>query len=121
VTIQKGADPERFAGWYASPEYRTFSFIFSEALPQYMSAVVKSPWFYSKLADLTRGVGARRERTRPEAFLEMKIPMPTIEQQRPAMQTFEKLERVRKMQFETLAELDAPMPSVLAKAVRGDR
>ncbi|MFZ0922627.1 MAG: restriction endonuclease subunit S, partial [Candidatus Acidiferrales bacterium] len=33
---------KRFAGWYASPEYRTFSFISDEALPEYMSAIVSS-------------------------------------------------------------------------------
>lgn len=111
---------QEFAGWYASPEYRTFSFIRDEALPQYMSAIVRSPWFYTKLVDLTRGVGARRERTRPEAFLEMKIPMPTVEQQRYALQVFEKLDAVKKVQSETSAELDALMPSILSKAFRGE-
>lgn len=111
---------QEFAGWYASPEYRTFSFIRDEALPQYMSAIVRSPWFYTKLADLTRGVGARRERTRPEAFLEMKIPMPTVEQQRYALQVFEKLDALKKVQSETSAELDALMPSILSRAFRGE-
>ena len=111
---------ERFAGLYASPEYRTFSFLPEEALPKYMSAIVSSPWFYGKLKDLTRGVGARRERTRPETFLEMQIPMPTVAQQRSALQVFEKLDALKKMQSETSAELDALMPSILAKAFRGE-
>ena len=111
---------KRFAGLYASPEYRTFSFISDEALPEYMSAIVSSPWFYGKLADLTRGVGARRERTRPEAFLEMKISMPTIEHQRRALQVFQKLNTLKKIQSETAVELDALMPSILSKAFRGE-
>lgn len=111
---------ERFAGWYASPEYRTFSFIRGEALPEYMSAVVSSPWFYTKLTNLTRGVGARRERTRPEAFLHMQIPMPTVEQQRKALHIFEKLNNLKKAQSETSIELDALMPSILSKAFRGE-
>jgi type I restriction enzyme, S subunit len=111
---------EQFAGWYASPEYRTFNFISDEASPEYMSAIVQSPWFYSKLASLTRGVGARRERTRPEAFLEMKIPMPTVEQQYSALQAVKKLKILQKIQSETSAELDALMPSILSKAFRGD-
>lgn len=111
---------KRFAGLYASPEYRTFSFISDEALPEYMSAIVSSPWFYGKLADLTRGVGARRERTRPEAFLEMKIPMPNIEQQRRALQVFQKLNTLKNIQSETAVELDALMPSILSKAFRGE-
>jgi type I restriction enzyme, S subunit len=85
-----------------------------------MAAIVSSPWFYGKLTDLTRGVGARRERTRPEAFLEMKIPMPTVERQRFALRVFEKLGALKKMQSETSAELDALMPSILSKASRGE-
>ena len=111
---------EQFAGWYASPEYRTFSFIRDEALPEYMSPIVSSPWFYGKLAGLTRGVGARRERTRPEAFLKMKMPMPSIEQQRRALQVFQKLNTLKKIQSETTAELDALMPSILSTVFRGE-
>lgn len=111
---------EQFAGWYASPEYRTFSFIPEEALATYMSAIVSSPWFYNKLTDLTRGVGARRERTRPEAFLEMKIPMPTVQQQRSALRVLKKLGALKKIQSETSVELDALMPSILSKAFRGE-
>jgi type I restriction enzyme S subunit len=109
-----------FAGWYASPEYRTFSFIPDQAIPEYMSAIVTTSWFYGKLADLTRGVGARRERTRPEAFLEIVIPMPTVEQQRDALRVFDKLELLKLLQTETALELDALAPSILAKAFSGE-
>jgi type I restriction enzyme, S subunit len=109
-----------FAGLYASPEYRTFSFIPAQAIPEYMSAIVPTYWFYSKLADLTRGVGARRERTRPEAFLDLKVPMPTIEQQRHALQIFDKLNPLNLLQSKTATELDALMPSILSKSFRGE-
>lgn len=109
-----------FAGWYVSPEYRTFRFDSDQATPEYMSEIVSTPWFYAKLADLTRGVGARRERTRPEAFLEMEIPIPTAEQQRGALLTFDKLKSLRLLQSETAAELAAFMPSILDKAFRGE-
>ncbi|HKW90065.1 MAG TPA: hypothetical protein VJN21_15040 [Candidatus Acidoferrales bacterium] len=52
--------------------------------------------------------------------MEMKISMPTVEQQRSALQVFEKLDALKKMQSETSAELDALMPSILSKAFRGE-
>ena len=60
------------AGWYVSPEYRTFRCIPSESRPGYLSAVVTTEWFWSRLKDATRGVGARRERTRPSGFWKLK-------------------------------------------------
>jgi len=109
-----------FAGWYVSPEYRTFSFAPDNAIPEYMSAIVSTPWFYGKLADLTHGVGARRERIRPEAFLEIEIPMPTVEQQRHALHALDTLKLLNVLQSETAAELDALMPSILSRAFRGE-
>jgi len=107
------------AGRYVSPEYRTFRCVPGKALPEYMSALVATPWFWSQLKNLTRGVGARRERTRPEQFLRMKILMPTLEQQEQALSLLEGLEAIKPMQAETAAELDALLPSVLDRAFKG--
>jgi type I restriction enzyme, S subunit len=71
-------------------------------------------------AACANGLGARRERTRPEAFLEMKLSMPTIEQQRRALQVFQKLNTLKKIQSETAVELDVLMPSILSKVFRGE-
>ena len=44
--------------------------------------IVRTEWFWSQLQDATRGVGARRERTRPEQFLNIELPMPHFDDQR---------------------------------------
>jgi type I restriction enzyme S subunit len=104
------------AGRYVSPEYRTFRCVPGKALPEYMAILVANPWFWGRLKNLTRGVGARRERTRPEQFLSMSIPMPDLEHQRQALSLLEELERIRPMQAEIVVELDALLPSILDKA-----
>ena len=73
--------PPNLAGKYVSPEYRTFRCIEKMAIPKYIGALVSTSWFWTKLKDMTRGVGARRERTRPEQFLNMELPMPREDQQ----------------------------------------
>lgn len=107
------------AGFFVSPEYRTFRFKPSEAIPSYFAALVKTEWFWSRLKDATRGVGARRERTRPEQFLNIEIPVPNVAQQKKAAILFEKIDALKRLQAETAAELDAMLPSILDKAFQG--
>lgn len=62
--------PNELAGRFASPEYRTFQAKPDAVLPEYVVAIIPTPWFWQRLSTVTRGVGARRERIRPELFLE---------------------------------------------------
>lgn len=112
--------PASLAGMFVSPEYRTFRCIPGKAEPKYLSAVVTTPWFWTQLKDATRGAGDRRERTRPEQFLQLKMPMPCIEKQRRAITILEKLEPIRQLQTETTTELDAILPAILDRAFRGE-
>src|SRR5437899_1984382 len=47
-----------FTGRFTSPEYRTFRCIPDQALPGYLSTLVETEWFWSRLSQATRGVGA---------------------------------------------------------------
>lgn len=112
--------PKSLVGKYVSPEYRTFRCIPDQALPEYMAALVITPWFWNQLKSLARGLGGRRERTRPELFLQMEIPMPTVKQQKYALSTFSQLNTLKQLQFETEAELNALLPSILNRAFKGE-
>jgi hypothetical protein len=70
--------PAELDGMFVSPEYRTFRCIPSTASPHYLGELIKTEWFWAQLQDATRGVGARRERTRPEQFLNIQIPLPLL-------------------------------------------
>jgi type I restriction enzyme S subunit len=72
------------------------------------------------LKDLSRGVGGRRERIRPELFIELEIPMPDIQRQRIAVKIFSKFPTLRAAQAEADKELSAFMPSILDKAFKGE-
>ncbi len=112
--------PSELSGFYASPEYRTFRCVEGQVIPQYLASVFATPWFWGQLKDVNRGVGARRQRTRPEQFLAMKIPMPAIEYQRQAAKVFKQLEIVKAHQVATAARLEALLPSILDKAFKGE-
>ncbi|WP_151636010.1 restriction endonuclease subunit S domain-containing protein [Noviherbaspirillum aerium] len=73
--------PKELDGWFVSPEYRTFRCKPSLASDEYFGELVRTKWFWSQLQNATRGVGARRERTRPEQFLNIELPMPLFDDQ----------------------------------------
>jgi type I restriction enzyme, S subunit len=115
-----GVVDESLVGKFASPEYRTFRCKPDQALPEYLSELIATPWFYLQLKTLSRGVGGRRERIRPELFIELEIPMPDIERQRQAVEIFAKFPALRELQAESGKELSALMPSILDKAFKGE-
>jgi len=112
--------PGDLAGWFVSPEYRTFRCFDSQARPGYLAPLVSTKWFWGRLGHATRGVGARRERTRPEQFLNIEIPMPDIDRQRQGEELFAELAVLKKLQSETIGELDALLPSIIDKAFKTD-
>ena len=70
--------PTELDGMFVSPEYRTFRCKPMEASAAYLGELFRTEWFWSQLQEATRGVGARRERTRPEQFLNIQLPMPAL-------------------------------------------
>ncbi|HDQ41423.1 MAG TPA: restriction endonuclease subunit S [Desulfonatronum sp.] len=112
--------PEDLEGRFASPEYRTFRCLNGAALPEYLSSLVKTEWFHGLLATATRGQGARRERTRPEMFLDIELPMPDIKKQARAVEVFRRLWDVTPLNETTITQLDAMLPSILDKAFKGE-
>ena len=50
----------------------------------------------------------------------MELPMPTEEQQQKAVHVFAKLDVLKRLQMDTIGELDALMPSILSRAFAGD-
>ena len=115
-----GVVDKSLVGKFASPEYRTFRCTPDKALPEYLSELFATPWFYLQLKTLSRGVGGRRERIRPELFVELEIPMPDIERQKLAVEVFAKFPALRELQSASGEELSALMPSVLDKAFKGE-
>jgi type I restriction enzyme S subunit len=115
-----GVVDKSLTGKFSSPEYRTFRCKPDKALPEYLSELFATPWFYLQLKTLSRGVGGRRERIRPELFVELEIPIPDIERQKLAIGIFAKFPALRELQSATGEELSALLPSVLDKAFKGE-
>lgn len=98
-----------------SPEYRTFRCVSDEAALAYIGELVRTPWFWSLLQDATRGVGARRERTRPEQFLNIELPMPPENMQRKVVEILDRQSRLRSRHATIRQANDALIPATLER------
>ncbi|WP_062196752.1 restriction endonuclease subunit S [Caldimonas taiwanensis] len=107
--------PTELAGMYVSPEYRTFRCVPGEAMPAYIGELVRTPWFWSLLQEATRGVGARRERTRPEQFLNIELPMPPENMQRKVVEILARQSSLRLRHTTIRQANDALIPAMLER------
>lgn len=105
--------PADLDGWFVSPEYRTFACREGECDPAYLAHLVKTRWFQQHLAEATRGVGARRERIRPEMLLGIEIPFPDLAGQQTALKSIEHLTQTQSLASQSAPHADALVPSLL--------
>lgn len=112
--------PKELEGYFVSPEYRTFRCRRDRCLPEYLAALVPTEFFWGRLKDATRGVGARRERTRPEQFLQLNFSMPSLVDQKRAVRIFASINDVQRLQQKTATEIGAMLPAIIDKVFKGE-
>ena len=103
------------AGWFVSPEYRTFRCHEGRLTSRYLDMLIRTPWFQSQLAQLTRGQGARRERLRPEMLLAMNTKMPSLDAQATVLEVVDRCRTVRGKLTDIEKELSELLPAMLHK------
>lgn len=110
--------PPFLAGMFVSPEYRTFRCVPELTSPAYIDALIRTPWFWSLLQAATRGVGARRERARPEQFLNIELPLPSLQAQHRVVGILSRQIALRKRHTAIRAANDALIPATLERIFR---
>ena len=111
--------PDDLDGWFVSPEYRTFACREGQCDPAYLSHLVETQWFHEHLVSATRGVGARRERIRPEMLLGIEIPFPDLTGQRTALKTIEHMTEAKALFSQSAPLEEALLPSLLDRVFNG--
>lgn len=107
--------PAELADWFVSPEYRTFRCKPDQASSEYMGEIVRTEWFWQQLQDATRGVGARRERTRPEQFLNIELVLPTLSAQLRIVEVLQRQVPLKAMHAAIRAANAALLPATLER------
>lgn len=99
---------------YVSQEFPTFDFNPNVVDPGYILQVFRSEPFADQLAQGSKGVGARRERLHSTAFLNIEIPLPSIEEQRRIVAQIQRAERPSIYAVRAEAEMQSGFQSYLA-------
>ncbi len=100
---------------FVSPEYRTFRCKPDLASPTYLGELIRTPWFWSLLQAATRGVGARRERTRPEQFLNIELPMPELHEQLKIVEILSRQNKLKQRHAKIREANQALIPATLER------
>lgn len=106
-------------GLFSSPEYRTFRCKPEVCLAEYLREIAKTPWFQNKLAKLSRGQGARRERLKPDMLLNLRIAMPSLADQKIAVALSSRLSCAQKLNFEIAKLSEDVLPGMLRQEFAG--
>jgi len=114
-----GAVSSAFDGCHVSNEFPTFRLNEDRIINAFLVAYTKSPNVWKQLAVHSKGVGARRERLKPENFLAHEIWLPPLVWQHKIKTTADKLATLKVDRDSTTQQLDALLPAILDRAFKG--
>jgi type I restriction enzyme S subunit len=77
-----GVVPQEMDGWYVSSEYPTFNVDSDRILADFARIAICRPSVWKEMAGMTVGMGHRRQRLHPDAFLAYEIDLPSLYEQR---------------------------------------
>ena len=110
--------PEYLAGSYGSGEFPTFTPIRKKMNPRWFHWFTKTRDFWKQCDEKSRGTSGKN-RIRPEKFLEISIPLPSLEEQHRIVARIEELaariEEARGLRREAAAEAEKVVVTVRAK------
>jgi len=115
-----GTVPDACDGLCVSPEFPVFEVLEDQVLPEVLDTFFRMPSVWPELAAISTGTNVRRRRLHPNAFLRYEIPLPSMSIQRQFRSVKQRVEQAKHLQSETAAELDALIPSILSRAIRGE-
>lgn len=73
--------PSEMDGWFVSNEYPTFDVDESKVLAEFLRLAICRRATWEELAGMTVGMGHRRQRLHPDAFLAFEMDLPPLEEQ----------------------------------------
>lgn len=111
---------ENLAGCYGSNEFPTFAPIQEKLEPRWFSWLTKTKDLWEQCDEKSRGTSGKN-RIRPERFLEIRIPLPPLPEQRRIVARIEelavKIEEARGLRRKTVEEAEALMASAITRTL----
>jgi type I restriction enzyme S subunit len=115
-----GIVPPECDGCVVSTEFPVFEVNEKRVLPEVLDTYFRTPSVWPKMAGESTGTNIRRRRLNPQDFLDYEMPLPSMGTQIRFDALCREVDALKRLQAETTAELDALLPSILDKAIKGE-
>lgn len=104
---------EALDGTWGSSEFPLFESDRARLSPQWMHWITKAPWFWQACDEHAQGTSGKN-RIKPEQFLEIKIPLPSVEEQRRIVARIDAVQQQLQQADALRASIDHDIASLLA-------
>jgi type I restriction enzyme, S subunit len=115
-----GIVPPECNGCVVSTEFPVFEVLEDRVFPEILDTYFKTPTIWPELSGSSTGTNVRRRRLNPQDFLNYQIPLPSRETQERFRKVRVEVDVLKRLQAETAAELDAMLPAILDRAIKGE-
>lgn len=109
--------PKQLAGCFVSGEFPIFTSKADSLSPRWMHWLTKTPGFWAQCDEKSQGTSGKN-RIKPEQFLRVEIPLPSLTEQRRIVARIEevadKVGETRRLRRQTLEEVEALCRSILS-------
>jgi hypothetical protein len=85
--------PNEMDGWFVSSEYPTFDIDDSRVHTDFLALTICRPSAWRGLATMTVGMGHRRQRLQPNAFLDYEVALPSLAEQEAIVEVASTIDR----------------------------
>ncbi len=114
-----GVVPRECDGLVVSTEFPVFEINRERVLPEVLDMHFRSPAVWASIGGASTGTNVRRRRLNPQDFLDLELPLPSMERQRVLAKAHEDVQAVKARQSESRAMMQALLPAILDRAFAG--
>lgn len=115
-----GVVPAECDGCVVSTEFPVFQINGDRVLPEVLDTFFRTPSVWPELSGASTGTNVRRRRLNPQDFLDYAMPLPSRKTQMKLKAVKAEVDALKRLQAETVTELDALLPAILDRAVKGE-
>jgi type I restriction enzyme, S subunit len=114
-----GVVPPECDGCVVSTEFPVFEILEDKVLPEVLDTYFRTPEIWPEISGASTGTNVRRRRLNPQTFLNYRIPLPSRLTQERLRNVRAKVNALKHLQVVTAAKLDALVPAILDRAIKG--
>lgn len=105
-------------GYFVSNEFPLFNCNMDRVVPRYLGWLFRFPMIWTQIAQLTTGMGSRRQRVKPEALLDYSILLPALDEQHRIVAKIDRLAAKIEDSASAIQHVDELTKSMLISAYR---